>query len=329
MKQKIFKILSEENNYVSGEEISERLGVSRTAVWKHINALKEDGYEIEAVPRKGYLLKNRLRKLLKTEIITELNTKHWNKDNIYTYEQVDSTNIIAKKMAREGKEEGTIVVAEQQLKGKGRMGREWISPYGKGIWFSIILRPEIPPAKASEITFVVAAGIMQGIKRYTGKDVKIKWPNDILLDNKKIVGILTEISAEMERINYVVPGIGINANQDPEDFPEEIRERASSLKVLTDKEIDRNKLLRFIIEDLEKIYYTYKEDGFEKILKIWTDNNVTLGKRVKAIFFDSEIVGVAERIDGEGYLIIRDDYNKEHRILAGDVSLRKEDGTYV
>lgn len=329
MKQKIFEILLEEDNHISGEEISDRLGVSRTAIWKHINALKEDGYEIEALPRKGYLLKNRVKKLLKTEIVSELKTNFWKKENIFTYDQVDSTNIIAKKFAREGKGEGLIVVAEQQVKGKGRMGREWISPYGKGIWFSVILRPEIPPARASEITFVIAVGIMEGIKRYTGRDVKIKWPNDILLENKKIVGILTEISAEIERINYIIAGIGINANQDIEDFPEELRQKASSLKMIINNEVDRNKLLRFIIEDLEKIYYTYKEDGFGKILNIWKENNVTLNKRVKAITFDSEIVGMAERVDEEGYLIIKDDHGKEHRIIAGDVSLRKEDGSYI
>lgn len=329
MKQKIFKILLEEKEYLSGEEISERLGVSRTAVWKQINALKEDGYIIEAIPRKGYLLKNRVDKLLKTEIITELNLKYWDKENIYTYDQVDSTNTIAKKLAGEGKEEGTFVIAEEQTKGKGRMGRDWISPYGKGIWVSFILKPEILPVRASEITFVVAVGIMEGIKKYINKDVKIKWPNDILLDGKKIVGILTEISAEVERINYIVAGIGINANQEISDFPMEIREKATSLKINTGKIINRNELLRKIIEEMEKTYFLYKKEGFNKILDLWKENNITLGKRVKAITFDGEIIGIAERIDDEGYLIIKDDEGKDNKILAGDVSLRNEDGSYI
>lgn len=328
MKQKIFKMLLEEKEYISGEEISERLGVSRTAIWKHINSLKEDGYEIEAVPRKGYILKYRPDKLIGTEIVTELNLKKWDKNNVYTYDQVDSTNTIAKKLANEGKEEGTFVIAEEQLKGKGRMGREWVSPHGKGIWVSFILRPEILPVHASEITFVIAVGIMEGIKKYTGHDVKIKWPNDILINGKKIVGILTEISAEMERINYIVAGVGINANQNVDDFPEEIKIKATSLKIATGKNINRNELLRKIIEEMENIYFLYKKKGFERILEIWEQNNITLGRRVKAITFDGEIVGYAEKIDKEGYLIIRDDSGKENKILAGDVSLRNEDGSY-
>lgn len=328
LKQKIFKMLLEEKEYISGEEISERLGVSRTAIWKHINSLKEDGYEIEAVPRKGYILKYRPDKLIGTEIVTELNLKKWDKNNVYTYDQVDSTNTIAKKLANEGKEEGTFVIAEEQLKGKGRMGREWVSPHGKGIWVSFILRPEILPVHASEITFVIAVGIMEGIKKYTGHDVKIKWPNDILINGKKIVGILTEISAEMERINYIVAGVGINANQNVDDFPEEIKIKATSLKIATGKNINRNELLRKIIEEMENIYFLYKKKGFERILEIWEQNNITLGRRVKAITFDGEIVGYAEKIDKEGYLIIRDDSGKENKILAGDVSLRNEDGSY-
>lgn len=328
MKQKIFKILLEAKEHLSGEEISEKLGVSRTAIWKHINALKEDGYDIEAVPRKGYLLKNRVDKLLKTEIITELNLKYWNKENIFTYDQVDSTNIIGKKFAAEGKEEGTFIIAEEQTKGKGRMGREWVSTYGKGIWLSFILRPEIVPVRASEITFVIAVGIMEGIKKHIKKEVKIKWPNDILLEGKKIVGILTEISAEMERINYIVAGIGINANQDLEDFPEEIRFKATSLKINTGKHINRNQLLREIIQEMERVYYIYINEGFKKILDLWKENNITLGRRVKAITFEGEIIGIAEKIDDEGYLIIKDDNGKENKILAGDVSLRNEDGSY-
>ena len=328
LKQKIFKMLLEEKEYISGEEISERLGVSRTAIWKHINSLKEDGYEIEAVPRKGYILKYRPDKLIGTEIVTELNLKKWDKNNVYTYDQVDSTNTIAKKLANEGKEEGTFVIAEEQLKGKGRMGREWVSPHGKGIWVSFILRPEILPVHASEITFVIAVGIMEGIKKYTGHDVKIKWPNDILINGKKIVGILTEISAEMERINYIVAGVGINDNQNVDDFPDEIKFKATSLKIATVKNINRNELLRKIIEEMENIYFLYKKKGFERILEIWEQNNITLGRRVKAITFDGEIVGYAEKIDKEGYLIIRDDSGKENKILAGDVSLRNEDGSY-
>lgn len=328
LKNKIFKMLLEEEDYISGEEISELLGISRTAVWKHINSLKEDGYDIEGVSRKGYILKNRVDKLLRTEIITEMNLKHWDKENIYTYDKVDSTNIIAKKIAGEGKEEGTFIVAEEQTKGKGRMGREWFSLHGKGIWFSFILRPEIMPMRASEITFVIAVGVMEGIKKHIKRDVKIKWPNDILLDGKKIVGILTEISAEMERINYIVAGVGINANQDLNDFPKDIRAKASSLKLITGEYINRNELLRKIIEEIERIYFLYKKEGFAEILELWKENNITLGRRVKAITFDDEIIGIADRIDNEGYLIIKDDNGIENKILAGDVSLRNEDGSY-
>ncbi len=329
MKQKIFNILAEEKDYISGEKISASLGVSRTAVWKQINSLKDEGYEIESVPKKGYLLKKRPDKVLATEIINGLNLQEWSKDNIFIYEQVDSTNIIAKRMAAQGQAEGSFIIAEEQIKGRGRMDRNWLSPSGKGVWISFILRPEILPVKASEITFVVAAGIMEGIKAHTGQDVKIKWPNDLLLNSKKICGILTEISAEIERVKYIVAGVGINVAQEPEDFPPEIREKASSLERESGQKINRNQLIKSIIEEMERIYFLYKREGFEKVLDIWRANNITLGRRVKAITREEEIIGLAEKIDQEGFLIIRDDQGNEHKIIAGDVSLRNEDGSYI
>lgn len=329
MKQKIFNILAKEKDYISGEKISASLGVSRTAVWKQINALKDEGYEIESVPKKGYLLKKRPEKILATEIINGLSLKHWDRDNIYTYEQVDSTNIIAKRMAAQGQAEGSFIIAEEQIKGRGRMDRNWLSPSGKGVWISFILRPDILPMKASEITFVVAVGIMEGIKAHTGLDVKIKWPNDLLLNNKKICGILTEISAEIERIKYIVAGVGINVAQKKEDFPDEIKEKASSLERELGQKINRNQLIQNVIEEMERVYFLYREEGFEKILDIWRVNNITLGRRVKAITREEEIIGLAEKIDSEGFLIIREDQGKTHKIIAGDVSLRNEDGSYI
>lgn len=329
MKQKVFNILLDQKDYISGEKISQELGVSRTAIWKQINALREEGYEIDSLSKRGYLLKKRPNKLLATEIISGLELKHWNPNNVYTYEQVDSTNTIAKKMASQGQEEGSFIIAEEQLKGKGRMGREWLSPQGKGIWISFILRPDILPMQASQITFVVVAGILQGIKKYTGAQVKIKWPNDLLLNRKKITGILTEISAEIERINYIIAGVGINVGQEPEDFPPEIRERASSLEAETGEEINHNKLVQTIISEMEKVYFLYKEEGFEEILKIWRENNITLGRRVRAITMDGQIKGLAENIDQEGFLIIKEDSGEVHKIMAGDVSLRNEDGSYI
>ena len=223
MQKKVLELLrSAGDGYISGEEIAGRLGVSRTAVWKHIRALKAAGYEIDSHARKGYTLLEAPDLLLPQEIQPKLQTRIVGKNMIH-YDDIPSSNNEAKRLAQEGAPEGTVVVAEAQSTGKGRLSRGWYSPARKGIWFSVILRPPFLPQEAPKCTLLAAVAVVRAMKDM-GFPVGIKWPNDVLYEGKKLVGILTEMSAEMERINYVVIGTGINVNLWPEDFPEDVRE---------------------------------------------------------------------------------------------------------
>ncbi|MFZ7103097.1 MAG: biotin--[acetyl-CoA-carboxylase] ligase [Peptococcaceae bacterium] len=328
MKAKILEILNNSQDYISGERLSELCGVSRTAIWKQINNLKKEGYKIDTQPRTGYLLKSRPDKFIKAEILAELATLNWG-ENIYTFAEVDSTNNVAKKLAAEGRPEGTIVVAERQLQGKGRLGRTWVSPTGKGIWVSLILRPDILPTASPQITFVLAVAMVKALKKSLNITPKIKWPNDILIDGKKVAGILTELSAEIERVNYIIVGIGVNANQNPADFPAEFREKATSLKSVLGREIPRVKVLQGMLEEIESTYQEYLRGDFSTVIKEWKANSLTIGQEVEVIMGAEKIAGNAVDVDHDGCLIVRDAGGELHRIIAGDVSLRNKDGRYV
>ncbi|SMB93463.1 BirA family transcriptional regulator, biotin operon repressor / biotin-[acetyl-CoA-carboxylase] ligase [Desulfonispora thiosulfatigenes DSM 11270] len=324
MKNKILNIISSSAEYISGEEISNKYGVSRTAIWKHINALKQEGYQIESFPRKGYKLIQRPDILLENEVLTNLNTSKWGKEKFYFLNEVDSTNNYAKKLASEGKPEGTVIVAEEQSAGKGRLSRKWISAKGKGIWTSFILRPNILPNFAAQITLVMAVGMIKALEKNLGVSAKIKWPNDILINDLKVCGILTEMSAEIDRINYVIVGIGLNVNQSNDDFPDEIQDSATSLKICLGKEIKRVQMLQVILEEIEKVYNLYLEKGFSEILDEWKNNSCTLGQEVIVKMPKEIIEGMAIDIDSGGCLIVKDKENIIHKIIAGDVLVRKK-----
>lgn len=329
MKNKILKILDASQDYISGEDISDKCGISRTAIWKHINTLKEEGYQIDSQPRVGYKLLKRPDALLDIEILTGLDTIKWGKEELYTFEEIDSTNIYAKKLASTGKPEGTVVVAEEQTLGKGRLGRKWESPRGKGIWLSFILRPPILPAQAPKITFVVAVGMVRALKKALNIEAKIKWPNDILINKKKVCGILTEISAEIERINYIVVGIGVNAQQNIEDFPPEFRDKATSLKIASSQKVSRVKILQCILEEMEYTYNFYLNKGFAGIINLWREYSITLGEEIKVITHEEEIFGTAIDVADDCCLLVKDESGRIHKIIAGDVSLRKANGEYA
>ena len=223
MRKRILELLrNSKGTPVSGEEISKELEVSRTAIWKHIQALKNEGYEIESVPKRGYILREVPDRLFPQEILSHLQTK-WLGRNICYRDSVDSSNNLAKALANEGCENGLLVVAEEQGAGKGRLSRGWISPYAKGIWFSVVLKPPFLPQEASKCTLLAAVAVVKAINKIAGVHAAIKWPNDILLLGRKLVGILTEMNAEFGHINYVVIGTGINTSASPEDYPEEVR----------------------------------------------------------------------------------------------------------
>ena len=220
MKAEILKMLRETDSYVSGQELCNKFGVSRTAVWKAINQLKENGYEIEAVQNKGYHLLSAPDVMDVTEL-ESIHSTEWAGCELYYYDSIDSTNTKAKELAEDGHPSGTLVVADQQTAGKGRRGRSWESPTGTGIFMTLMLKPEINPNNASMLTLVAAMATTRAIRRVTGVPAMIKWPNDIVMNGKKVCGILTEMSAQFDYINHIVIGIGINVHN--EDFRKRLR----------------------------------------------------------------------------------------------------------
>lgn len=310
------------NEFISGESIAGELKISRTAVWKHIQKLREHGYEILSRERCGYKLKDAPDLLLPSEIQIGLDTQVVGVEMHYE-PSVDSTNRVAKALAYHGAKDGTIVVAEEQTGGKGRRERNFYSPRGKGIWFSVVLRPKILPKDAPQLTLMTAVAVAEAMNRFNLK-LGIKWPNDLLFDGRKIVGILTEMTGEIGRIAYIVVGVGINVNISRDEFPEEIRPVAASLCEMSGEELSRVQILRAVLEELDKLYREVNANGFGEILKRWRKYNVTLGKNIRVIsaIEDGEnFEGKAVDLDADGALIIETPEGRR-TVYAGDVSIR-------
>ncbi len=320
MKNQILKILRAQDQYISGEDISKALNVSRTAVWKHINELRKDGYIIESSSKKGY------RFIEAPDILDrrEINIPHGQLigGNIQHFEEIDSTNKFAKKIANEGCAHGTVVVADRQTMGRGRIGREWQSDTSDGLWFTIVLRPDLEPENIQVITLAASVAVVEAIKETEGIVCGIKWPNDIILDGKKLGGILTELSAEPGHVNYIVVGIGINANQDSEIFDYEIRQKAISLKMHKGETISRSNLLASILVNFEKIYKSVLLGKNKDIIDKWTDYSVTIGKEVKVAYRDVEYIGTAQSIAYDGKLIVKCKDGVIREISAGEIQVR-------
>ncbi len=322
MRSKILQLLRQaERVYLSGEEIAKKLGVSRTAVWKHIKELREVGYEIKSQPRSGYVLEDVPDRLLAEEIKNGLKTQFIGK-NIVFFDEVDSTNDVAKQLAAQGASAGTVVVAEAQGKGRGRLDRSFFSPAGKGIWFSVILRPHILPQEAPKCTFLAAVAVAMAMEHF-GLRAEIKWPNDILYKGKKLTGILTEISAEIDRISYIVIGTGINVNIKAKEFPKELRDKATSLSIMKGEDVQRISFFQAVLEALDELCCLLEDDGFSPIITRWRKYAVTLGQdvRVLGIGGKESFDGRAVDIDEEGALLV-ETTGGVRRVLAGDVSLR-------
>ena len=322
MRSRILELLRKAGEaYMSGEEIAGKLGVSRTAVWKHVKELREAGYKIKSRSRSGYTLEETPDCLLPGEIKNGLRTRFVGKDIVF-FEEVDSTNRVAKQLAQKGAAAGAVVVAEAQGKGRGRLERPYFSPAGKGIWFSVILRPHILPQEAPKCTLLAAVAVAMAMKRF-GLKAEIKWPNDILHEGKKLTGILTEMSAEIDRINYIVIGTGINVNIEEEEFPEELRDKATSLSIMKGEKLPRVAFFQAVLEALDELCTVLEEEGFAPIVARWREYAVTLGQDVHVIgatgrgSFD----GRAVDIDEEGALLV-ETADGVRRVLAGDVSIR-------
>lgn len=323
MRNEILEYFRKANGeFVSGEQISQDLNVSRTAIWKQINVLKSRGYIFESSTRKGYRLIYAPDLLTPLELIGVLRTETFGRRMTYL-ESTTSTNEVAKKLAREGAEEGTIVVAEEQVSGHGRLTRNFFSPFAKGIWFSLILRPKFLPMEAAKCTLMAGVGVCRAIRRMGLSDCGIKWPNDLLYHGKKMVGMITEMSASMEKIDYIIIGIGINTGTKKEEFPEAFRENATSF-INEGVEVSRKELLAAVLLELEKEYKIAQEEGFDKVLEDWRELSVTIGQDVRVIFGDDSFTGKAIDIDKDGCLLV--DTGKEvTRVIAGDVSIRPAD----
>lgn len=322
MRKKILELLRKSGERpLSGEEISRQLEVSRTAIWKHIQTLKNEGYDIESVPKKGYILKESPNRLFPQEILSRLQTR-WLGHNICYRDSIDSTNTLAKGLANEGCPNGLVVVAEEQGAGKGRLSRGWISPYAKGIWFSVVLKPPFLPQEASKCTLLAAVAVVKAVNKIAGVHAAIKWPNDILLMGRKLVGILTEMNAEFGHINYVVIGTGINTNATPDDYPENVKDIAVSVADAATEQFTRVDLLCDILKNMEDLYEKALLDGFAPILEEWRKYSCTLGQEVKVMAPDCTYFGKAEDIDEDGLLIVRKVDGTLEKVMAGDVSIR-------
>jgi BirA family transcriptional regulator, biotin operon repressor / biotin---[acetyl-CoA-carboxylase] ligase len=306
--------------YLSGQHIAELIGCSRTAVWKHIEELRKEGFELEAVRRKGYRILKTPEKITADELRLGLKTNFIGK-NVHYEESVESTQKIAHRLAYENAPEGTVIIAEEQQVGRGRMGRKWHSPKYTGIWMSIILRPNLPLPKAPQLTLLAAVAIVQAIEEYTGLLPEIKWPNDILINGKKITGILTELEAEADRINSVIIGIGMNVNQTKEDFPSELQEIATSLLQEKGERISRAELIKGIFNNLEKLYLLYLDEGFLPIKLLWESYAISIGKKITARTLTNSIIGTARGITEDGVLIIEDEHGKNHHVYSADIEL--------
>lgn len=306
--------------YLSGQHIAELIGCSRTAVWKHIEELRKEGFELEAVRRKGYRIVKTPEKITADELRLGLTTKFIGK-NVHYEESVESTQKIAYLLAYEDAPEGTVIIAEEQLSGRGRMDRKWHSPKYTGIWMSIILRPNIPLPKAPQLTLLAAVAIVQAIEDLTGLLPEIKWPNDILIKGKKVTGILTELEAEADRINSIIIGIGMNVNQTKDDFPSELQQIATSLSLEKGEKVARADLIKGIFMNLEKLYLLYLEEGFLPIKLLWESYAISIGKNITARTLTHSIIGKAQGITDDGVLIIEDEQGKTHHVYSADIEL--------
>ncbi|KAB2953087.1 biotin--[acetyl-CoA-carboxylase] ligase [Heliorestis acidaminivorans] len=322
-KQEILKALKEASDYISGEDISRALGMTRSAVWKHIRTLRQEGYDIEAHTRMGYKLRTLSNYLLPEEVLSVLETKKFGRNYIY-YHSINSSNEKAKEFAREGAEEGTVVLAEEQQAGKGRLGRTWHSPLGLGLYLSIILRPSIPLALTPQITLLTALSIAKTIEKMTSLGPAIKWPNDILLDGKKVCGILTELSAEMDGVKHIVVGIGLNLNQEATDFPTAVTSQASSVSMQAGEKVDRLAFFNKLLMQLEDDYEHWLEQGFSAIRQQWLDRAVGLGDTVRVIAGSAQWQGRMEGIDDMGALLVRNKAGEIQQLMSGEVTLRPE-----
>lgn len=319
-KTKILKVLRSTEGYISGQELCEQLGISRTAVWKYMKQLKEEGYEIQAVQNKGYCLTEVPDVLGESEIKSRMNT-HWAGQEVYFYDEIDSTNTQAKRLAEEGAPSGTLVVSDFQSKGKGRRGRAWESPKASAIYMTLMIRPQIPPERASMLTLVMGLSVVQAIRNVLKLETSIKWPNDVVLNKKKLVGILTEMNAQMDYIEYLVIGIGINANM--EHFPRELQDKATSLQIEMGHPVNRAELVAETMKCFEENYEVFeKTQDLSGLIEPYHAVLANFGQPVRVLQPGNEYSGIARGINARGELLVERENGSVEAVYAGEVSVR-------
>ena len=315
------RLLKQDGEPVSGQQLADEFGVSRTAVWKHIQALQEEGYMLDTIKKKGYVLKSVPDRLDAPRIQAFLQTERLGRV-IHHFSTVESTQILAHGYVRDGAADGIVVIAEEQTAGRGRMLRPWESTAGKGVWMTVILKPDVPPHQAPQFTLVAAVAIVNAIKAlYPELKPEIKWPNDILLNGRKCTGILTEMVAEADRVQALLIGIGINVNQQADDFPAELQSIATSLSAELGREVDRAAFVAKVLHYLEAYGDQYVKHGFSQIKVLWEDASATIGKQVRATTLREVIEGVAIGITEAGVLEIKTASGEVKGVYSADIEL--------
>jgi BirA family transcriptional regulator, biotin operon repressor / biotin---[acetyl-CoA-carboxylase] ligase len=320
---KILSALRENPNGVSGAQLAERLKISRAAIWARIEELRGLDYDIEASPHFGYRLVSSPDALHADDLVARLGKTRVIGRDLQVFEQTTSTNDVMEKIARDGVKEGVVVFAESQTKGRGRLGRKWISPGRKGLWFSVLLRPDLRPQEATQLTVASATALRRAIAAETGLKPEIKWPNDILVGGQKVAGILTELSAELDRVRHVILGIGVDVNQDAGELPAELRKTATSLRIATGEWVSRAELAVAILRALDDDYARICAGEFAALADEWESHCATIGKSVTVLIGDRRIRGRAESLDDDGALLLRTEHGHLERIIGGDVTLEK------
>jgi BirA family transcriptional regulator, biotin operon repressor / biotin---[acetyl-CoA-carboxylase] ligase len=305
--------------FVSGQDIGRRLGTSRAAVWKRVQRLRREGFGIEGARGAGYRLLGHPDRIEKDDLFARLSRPgFWRAFHYYSI--VDSTNTRAAELAEQGAPHGTIVCADEQTRGRGRLGRTWASPPGVNLYISLLLRPPLPPAQAPQLTAVTAVALAEAVEGAAGGRAGLKWPNDLFLGGKKAAGILAEMSTDLDRIRHVVIGVGLNVNGGPASFTEEIREGATSLLIETERTYARVAILARFLDAFSESYSAFLRDGLGRLLPGWERRDILKGKRVRLRIRDEEVPGTADGMDAEGALLfIREGANSAERVVSGEI----------
>jgi BirA family transcriptional regulator, biotin operon repressor / biotin---[acetyl-CoA-carboxylase] ligase len=311
------------DGFVSGAEISQRLGVTRAAIWARIEQLRQLGYDIAASPHQGYQLRSAPDRLVSDDLLALTHDHKVVGRDIRVFEQTSSTNDIVEKLARDGVKEGVVVFAEAQTRGRGRLGRKWISPARKGLWFSVLLRPDLRPQAATQLTVAAATALVRAIREETDLAPEIKWPNDILIRGRKVAGVLTELSAELDHVKHLTLGIGVDVNLTASEFPTELRKSATSLRIEMGRLVNRADLAAAILRELDRDYQLIRESKFARLADEWEERCITLGRRVAINVGPRVLHGRAESLDEDGALLLRTEHGRLERIIGGDVTLEK------